>query len=290
MLSKLIFFIILFVTYSNANSTLNDTYYIDSDDIYISTLIKDTKKDKILYKISPKKHIKRVKTKELIQTLQKHGYQNINSKSRYIKFVKNSPIDTSKIESYLENYYKGVYLQIDIKNIKVRPRSYTNSLAPGYTIKIRNKSYLSKKGVISVSTPQNKKIFFDYIIDADVLVYYSRNKIKKDTPLSGINATRKTVPLERFMAKPIQYTKSYTLQAKHTIQQNRVITTRDISGLNLIKANSNVNVYLNSNNISISFSAKALQSGRINDIITVKQANGKKIKVRVIGKNKAEMK
>jgi len=289
MLTKLMFFVLLF-TQLYANSTLNSTYYVDSDDIYISTLIENAPKDKILYRFTPKKHIKRVNSKELIKTLKQHGYQNINSKSRYIKFVKNSPINTTKIVSYLKSYYQDEYTNITIKALHVRPRSYVDKIPADYTIDIRNKSYLSKEGVLSIKTAQNKKIFFDYDIEADIVVYYSTYKIKKDTQLSGINATKKSVVLSRFMAKPLQNLKQNTYQAKHTIQQNTVISMRDITSLNLVKTNANINVFLNNHNISISFTAKALQSGKINDIITVKKSNGKKIKVKVTGKNRAEMK
>jgi flagella basal body P-ring formation protein FlgA len=48
-------------------------------------------------------------------------------------------------------------------------------------------------------------------------------------------------------------------------------------------------VSLNSNNISISFTVKALEDGKVNDIIRVEKSNGKRLRVRVIGKNKAEM-
>ena len=41
--------------------------------------------------------------------------------------------------------------------------------------------------------------------------------------------------------------------------------------------------------MDISFSAKALQNGKLNDIIKVQKSNGKILKVIVTGRNKAEM-
>ena len=41
--------------------------------------------------------------------------------------------------------------------------------------------------------------------------------------------------------------------------------------------------------MAINFSAKALQSGKLNDIISVRKRDGKRLKVRVVGKNRAEI-
>ena len=68
-----------------------------------------------------------------------------------------------------------------------------------------------------------------------------------------------------------------------------LITSRDVTGLYLVKRGESVNVTLKSSGIDISFSAKALTSGRAGDMISVLRSEGKKIKVRVIGKNRAEM-
>jgi flagella basal body P-ring formation protein FlgA len=79
-------------------------------------------------------------------------------------------------------------------------------------------------------------------------------------------------------------------QSKHNLKKDSVITQRDVLGLYLIKRGSNINVKLENAGINIFFSAKALQNGRIADTISVLQKNGKKIKVKVTGRNKAEMK
>jgi flagella basal body P-ring formation protein FlgA len=48
-------------------------------------------------------------------------------------------------------------------------------------------------------------------------------------------------------------------------------------------------VSLYGDNMAITFSAKALQDGKVNDIIKVQKSDGKRLKVKVIGKNRAEM-
>ncbi len=91
------------------------------------------------------------------------------------------------------------------------------------------------------------------------------------------------------MAKPIQNINANALQGKHRIKKGRIITTRDVELLSLVKKNSFINVSLDSKNMSISFSAKALQSGKLGDTITAQKTDGKRLKVKIIGKNKAEV-
>lgn len=288
MLSKFIFFILLF-TQLYADTTLNSTYYINSNDIYISTMIKNPPRNKLIYKIEPNRYTKRVKSKEMLQTLKEHGYRKISATSRYIKFIKKSPIDTSNISLEIKDYYLDKYAQIDIKDIKVHPRAYITSLPLDYSVEIREKNYLSRSGIVSIKTPQNKKIFFNYDVSATLWIYLSKKQIKKDVELSALNTIKKSIILDRFMAKPIQKLDAHTLQGKRHIKKDKIITTRDVEILNLVKKNSYINVSLNSKNMSISFSAKALQSGKLNDIITVQKSSGKRLKVRVNGKNRAEI-
>ena len=73
------------------------------------------------------------------------------------------------------------------------------------------------------------------------------------------------------------------------MSEQRILTQRDITTLNLISRGSSVNVILKDKNLNISFLAKALQNGKLNDIITVQKNNNEKVKVKVIGRNRAEI-
>jgi flagella basal body P-ring formation protein FlgA len=113
--------------------------------------------------------------------------------------------------------------------------------------------------------------------------------MKKGEKLSILNTIKKEIKFDRFRALPISAKHINTTQLKHHIKKEILLTTRDIEILNLVKKGSNINVTLNNKNITISFLAKALQNGKLNDIITVRKSDGKKIKVKVIGKNRVEI-
>ena len=288
MLVKILVLIFLYINL-HADNTLKNTYYVESRAINISSLISNVKNDFTIFTIEESRHTKRVRTKDLIKLLKEYGYKNYSFKRSYINFILKSPIDTSKIEFTIKEYYQNKYEDIDITNIAIHPRSYLSALPENYVVNIRNRNYLSRSGTINIKTPQNKKIFFNYDITATLPVYITRKKIKKDVKLSAINSTKKSIILDKFRAKPIQSIQSNTLQSKHHMTKHKILTIRDVEALSMVKRNSFINVSLYSGNMAITFSAKALQDGKVNDIIKVQKSNGKRLKVRVTGKNRAEI-
>jgi len=284
-----IFFLLIFSIYLHASNILNKTYYINSDDINISTLIPDIKNDIRLFSVSKSKYTKRIKTKLLVGMLQKHGYKGYHSKSRYIKFIKNSPVNLSNIKKEIIKEYKNKYHKIDIQKVTVRPRGYISSLPKDYKVYFKSRDYLSHQGIIGIKGSTNKKIFFDYQVIAKLPIYIAKHDIRRKTALSLINTTKKTVLLDKFKAKPIQQIKRGVLQSKRNIKKGKIITDKNSDSLSIVRKNSTVSASLESKNIFINFSAKSLQDGKLNDIITIQKSNGKKFKAVVIGKGKVEI-
>ena len=65
-----------------------------------------------------------------------------------------------------------------------------------------------------------------------------------------------------------------------------MLTNRNSDEYSIIRRNSTVSASLENENIFINFTAKALQDGKLNDIITIQKSDGKKFKAIVIGKGK----
>jgi len=288
MLAKILLWLLIYLNLF-ANNTLENTYYVESKVVKLSSIIPNVKNDFYIITIESSRFSKKIRSKEFIEQLKRHGYTNYSSKSRYVNFILKSPIDTSKIESSVRDYYQQQYKNIDIQKILIKPRSFISKLPEDYVINIGNREYLKRSGTLSIKTPDRKKIFFNYDVTATLPVYISRKKIKKDVELSAINSTKKSIILDKFRAKPIQDIQKAYFQTKHHMPKDRLLTIRDVELLRIVKRNSLVNVNMHSDNISITFSAKALQDGKVNDIISVQKHDGKKLKVRVIGKNRAEM-
>ena len=288
MLFKFLLFL-LFSCSLGATEYLQSNYYIKGDSIMLSDIVKEPDNDARLYAIQENKYTKRIKANELLKVLKEHGYKEYDAKHSYVQFTKKSPIDTQKIEAKLIQHYKSKYKSIKIKSLSLAPKTYLEKLPQTYTFGISRHSHLSNRDYCHISTPDKKKIFFSYALHATIDVYMSRDDINRGTELSNLNTKKKSIMLDKFRAKPLETIEPHTLEAKHKIRNNTILTSRDVVDLYLVRRGATVSVSLKNSGINISFSAQALTSGRDGDTITVQNANGKKIKVRVVGHNRAEM-
>ena len=285
-----IFLLLLFSLPLLASNQLKSNYYIISDSILLSDITKNSENKTLIYTIDSKRHSKRVKAKDLIKVLQKYGYNDFSSKHTYIQFTKKSPINTSRIALSLQNRYKKEYKNIDIKQIFITPRSYLERLPEEYTVVIGNKAHFHKDGHLYIKTANNKKIFFNYSIKAQIDVLRTKTTLKREDELSRINVKKDSIMLDNFRAMPLQELLKSTYQAKHKIKKGTILTTRDVIALFIVKRNANVNVVIRDSNIAVSFIAKATQHGRFGQTITVVNRQGKRFKVIVTGRNSAEIK
>ena len=282
--------LLLFISVSLFSDVyLQSNYYVKDKEIMLSSVVKETKEDVQLFSIDKSRYSKRVKSKKVLQILNSYGIKNYKSKHAYIQFTKKSPINSEKIKSSIKKFYEKKYSHINIQSIVVEPRSYMASLPLYYETILKSKSHLSKSGTLYIKTDDKKKIFFNYKIDAEIVVYEAKKDIKRNVELSNINCKKKSIILNKFRAAPLQSLLKGTVQSTHNIKAGTILTTRDAQGLYLVKRGSNVNVTLKSSNLAISFSAIAMQDGRYEDIISVMKDNGRKVKVRVTGKRKGEV-
>ena len=280
----------LILTSLIAQTQLKSVYVINTKEIKLSDINKNVQNDKIIYTISPQRHTKKVKTKELLRLLKKSGLKpHTTGYFPYVNFIQKSPIDTSRIKNFVQEYYKKHYPTIKIKNLLITPRSFTTSLPKEYTLHMQKKSFLHNKAVVILKSNTGRETFFNAFINATLEVVSARKKIGRNEELSLLNTSKTKVSLEKFYAPPLMYLKPSTLQAKHTINKDSIISSRDIRPLFLVRRGSNVNVSLDSSNLSISFTAKAIQNGCYGDIIQIINHKGKKMKVVITGKHQAEV-
>ena len=276
--------LVLLITTTSLFSSilLEKNYLIDGKKVKLSHITKNPKNNEILFNIKDKKHIKRVKSKELIELLKRYNIK-AHTKHSYIQFTQKSPIKTQALQDALKHYYLQHYPKMQIHSITVEPRSFLDQLPQYEKIKFQKRSYLKKDGVFSIVTPQHKEIFFNYTINATLPVYITKKKIQRADPLSVANLKYTTITFERFNSPPLtELTQRY--QAKRTIKPKTIVTLRDVEPLLVVKRGDRVSATLKNGVIDISFSAKALQNGTISDIITIQTEDGKKLRAKVIGK------
>lgn len=282
-----LFIIVLFYTGLHAASNLKNVYYVKDRKVDSSVITGDAKNGFTVLTIGDGDHLKKIKAKELAELLKKHGYKDFTVKNTYVNFVLKSPIDTSFIEGKLRERYEREYGPIDIKEITVEPRSYMYDLPQSYIVNIKKREHLSKEGTISIETPENKKYFFDYYIKAYIVVYESKEAIKKDTRISPLIYKKKSILLEDFRSKPLQNIEEMPLQAKRHIPKARILSVSDVEELDIVKRGEIINVSMKEGDMIINFTAEALKDAKLNDIINVQNSKGKTLKAKVTGRNMA---
>lgn len=286
---KIILFLLLVYLNIFATQHIQKSYYIDSRDIN-STLFFKNKEEITLYKIPKSKHSLRIRKDQLEKLFKQNGFNDFEIDSRYVYFELNSPIDTTKLKNFLKEHYKNKYASMKINHISIKPRSYMEQLPKSYTIDIRSRSHLANEGVVSIEDDMNRKYFFNYKIDAKVNVLKATKKILRGEEITPYNSKVHTIEFQRFYSIPLQKLYRSEFQAKYHIDKDDLILTRDLKKLDLVKEDTQVSVSLHSDGIAISFSARALQSGKLNDIITIQKRNGRKLKARVVAKQRVEIK
>lgn len=285
---KTVVLFLLFTVTLFASQLLKEVYYIEGDTIRLSDVV-STNKDIILFHIEDAHYMKRLRSYELIEILKKYGFTDFRAKHPYVTFEKKSPIDTSKIVQMIQHYYYEHYENIKIKSITLYSHEYIMQLPTSYQLKMQRKNFLKNKAVCAIITPEHKQIFFDYTIEASLFVYVARKDIARGDPLLAVNTAKKSIILQNFRSRPLTKFLKNGYEAKTRIKKGKIITQREITSRSLIKRGAIVNVILNNNNIVINFSAKALKNGKYGDIISVQNSNGKKIRVQVIGINRAKV-
>ena len=273
----------------NAITKLKTQYLIEHDYILLSDIINNPKTDTKLFDITQGKHSKRVKSKILIKVLKENGYTGFTSKHSYVQFSKKSPINSAKIAFFIKEAYQRFYKNIKIIKIEVNPRSYLETMPQKYIVHLQKKAVLSNKGVVSIKTSDNKKIFFNYYIEAKVPILITKSLMQKGDELSNLNIKKSSIILNKFRAPPLQELHSATYEAKHRLKKGYILTTRDVLGLYLVKRGSNVNVIIKDSNMDISYNAKAHTSARYGENVVLIGAHGKRIKAVVVGRNRAEI-
>lgn len=285
-----IFFLLILFTHLYAYKQLQRNYPLHHNYVSLSDIVTHTKQDKKIFFIQEGRHSKRVKAKEVIKILNNLGYPNYRSQHSYIQFTQISPIKTTKIEQKLREAFLKAYKDIQIQKITITPRVYMTKLPAEYEVQLQKNSLLNSHGNLNIKTPQRKKIFFRYAIKARLDVLIAKNKMCKGDEISVQNTKKSTIILDKFRSFPLQTLPKSKYQAKHRIKKGTILTTRDVTGLFLVKRGDNVNLTIFNGGIQLSFLAKANQNGCYGDTITFTNSSGKKFKAVVIGKNRAEVK
>ncbi len=272
-----------------ATMHLQQQYYFTSAPIYSTTLFPKLKKKFILFNINKRRTHYRIKSTQLVTRFKEHNLSITAGKIRYVNFIKKSPISTVRLEQQLESRYRNAFKNLHVKKISVTPRSYLGTLPQQYQLLFSEKNLYRSEGIFSIKTPEKKRLFFNYRIDATLEVYMPRHPLKRKEALTPLNTLKKRIRFERLRAAPLEQINTKVYRLKRSMQPGHIITQRDIELYPIVKRGSNVVVELKSGAVILQFSAIASQDGAKNDIITIQKTDGRRMKARVIAAGRVEI-
>lgn len=261
---------------------LEQNYVTNFHDINISTITKNSANDATIATINHGKMSTKIQSKELVEILKTHGYANYTTKQRYINFSLNAPIDTSKLQSQIAKYYQEAYPEMVIESVLITPVVWIDRLEQEYKIEFDKKSLLQNKGIFSIEDRQKRKLYFNYLIKANISLFYAKDTIKKASPLSLANCFKKTIVFERLKATPVN--NLLEKQAKHHISKDDFITSKNTQELDVVRKGEQIVMALSKDDISLTAEVVALEDGGVNDIIKVQNSQKKIFKVKIIAK------
>ncbi len=272
-----------------AQFELQKEYSFYKNSIMSSDIFPNVKAFK-LFTIAPKKMSYRIKSKELIKKFKKH-HINASSKANIITFKRAFSFDMRPLHVKIKNYYKTHYKTITIHSLHVRPKSYIEALPDSYTIHIPPKNFHRNEGTFYIKTPRKKKLFFTYTLEATLTVIVTKNTLARKENITPFNTQIKTIKFRTFKSPPLsKITATDHLCANIRLKKGRIVKQRDVKSIPLIKRNQNVTAVVQTGSLYVELSATAQNDGGLYDMIMIKKSNGEKLKAKVIGANRVEIK
>ena len=196
-----------------------------------------------------------------------------------------------KLKNYLDKKFSSYYPTMTIKSIEIKAN---NTIPKGYKLK---KVYFPKNSIkrengnfsaIFSDGESNKRIYFKYFIDASVQVLLANIDIRAKTPLSMDFFTQIPLKFDNFYDKPV--TDVYKLEAKTLIVRGKILTSRMVRKIPDIHRNDEITAEARDGSIVLDFPVRALEDGRVGEVIKVKRGNKKILKAKVISSNKVLIK
>lgn len=270
--------------------SLGEEYETKTQNIYASDIIKEIDTDFLLFTYDdPTQHTLRVDAKDVVKLFKDHGYIIENKNVRYVNFRQISPVNMDNITNSLKKEFLAKYPDLQIRSLKVYPRSYITELPKIYALSLQRQTLFRSYSTFSIVTPEHKMIFFDYILDANINVLITTKKINRHEAINQGNTKTKNIKFSTFRGNPVIDILHHKYQSKFALKSDYILTINDIEALSLVRRDDTVVGSITDAGVTISFTAIAEQDGKEGDIIAIRKSDGKKLTAKVVGMKRVEI-
>jgi flagellar basal body P-ring formation protein FlgA len=265
---------------------LKSNYSYDSSILYASDFFPDISDD--FEVITMPDHLEHfsIAQKRLFRIFAEHNIILKGKPQGLVRFERFSDVDLSDLKDKLRAYYMKHIPYLIIKRIEIRSTRHISTLPSKYEVQFKKQLFKHHKGSFKIISDK-ERIFFNFIIHADFSMLQAKKTLTKGDIINFDNTVTALVPFKRFYPSLVSVTELGAIQSKRYIKAGKPLLSKDVTSLALVTKGSIVNIKLIEGNISIDFTATALKDARLYESIYVKKKDGSKIKVKVIGKNRA---
>lgn len=203
--------------------------------------------------------------------------------------------DLEKIKQYLSDKFLQTYPTMQINKITIKRTSKLPKSFEHYTLKeiyLAPSGLQREKGNISAiyeNGTKKRKLFYHFALDATVNVLRSVQYIQKGKTLTDDLVEGIAIKFTNFYQKPITAYHLGRYNAKVSIIEGKILTTRHIIKMTTVKRGDLLTATLRDGGVVVSFQAEALKDAYIGDIIKIKRNHNSFFQAKIISKTQAEV-
>lgn len=272
-----------------AEQRLQSLYVYEDPDIKSTTLFPGLSRSFTLFKVPKGQYRYRMSTKRLVDRFAEHDIVLTTGRDRYVTFIRRSPIDLTSLGESVKTRYLKRYPSLKIHRLTLVPRHYTTTLPRSYRLSLRQKELRQAKGTFYIRFERNKKLYFDYALDAEMDVLHTKTTLDRKSEITPFNTTTRRIPFDRLRKEPLTSLDDKAYRLKHKMKADQVIGLRDVELTPVVRRAENVSVTMRSSGLFIEFSAVALEDGALHDIIAIRKHDGQRLDAKVTGPHRVEI-
>jgi len=268
---------------------LAKTYEYEKNIIYSNDLFPTIPKKFEILKIPSDQNHYRLDAMIIAKTFELNGVPIDISKTRYVNFTKQSPVDFTPLKQQIEEIFKERYPTIHIDTITISSRGYLPSLGKNIRGVFDDRFYQNGTGTFYYLDELGIRHYLDYTIQATIGVLHTTQQVSRKDRLSGFNTLLKPIPFTSFKDKPLTSLPEQPSRFRSALKPRELLTQRNIETIPLVLKNEKVIVEVADEGVVVESAAIATQEGSLYDIITIQKSDGKRIKAKVIGEKRVEL-
>lgn len=225
-----------------------------------------------------------------------NGYEVIDSSAGIIKFRKfcNLAGKEEEIAGEILKLFEEKYscMEANLPNVKASsPLPHDFSTYEIKNVILSNNSYRNSSGSFQVifNTPGDgeKKLYFQFTIDAKVDVFKAKYNLHNDKILSADDYEMVQVPLDRLPSKVITCSVPNKLMTKNYLRAGTLLSMQRFEYKKDVLRGASIRAYVKDGNLVIATEASLLEDGDIGDTIKVRADNGKVFNAKLISSSQA---